>query len=170
MNLAALILTAITAIAALWTVRLAYKAIALAKESAKSAAESSETSSRAAIAAEHTADAANKTVEEVRLGRVRDLLISERERFFTLIELVEELQVLQRTTRYAAEAAWSNKRNLLAAKLSYSVETFPITGEVLAAEPSQARLQDAREEIKRAIDTIEIRIYQHDHPESDSRV
>jgi hypothetical protein len=78
------------------------------------------------------------------------------------VELVEELQALQRTTRYAAVAGWSNKRNLLSAKLSRSVETFPITAAVLTAEPAQARLHDARVEIQQAIDPIEIRINEHD--------
>jgi hypothetical protein len=166
-NLAALILTAVTALAALWTVKLSYRAIGLAKESARSSAESSEAGARAAIAAEHTADAAFKTVEEVRLGRERDRLISERERFFALMELVEELQVLQRTTKYAAEAGWANKRNLLAAKLSRSLEVFPITAQVLAAEPAQAKLQEASVEIQWAIDAIEGGIYKHDYPDSD---
>ena len=110
---------------------------------------------------------ARRRTKDCRRGSAReegaDRLVSERERFFGLIELVEQLQVLQREgVLYDADPRWATPRNLLAAKLSRSVETFPLTASLLTASPAIAHVQDARTEIQQAIDAIEIRIYEHD--------
>jgi hypothetical protein len=152
-NLAALILTAIVATAALWTVRLAYRAIGLAKDSAVDAEKS-------ARSGEAAAEAAAKTALEVGLARTRDRLVSDRQRFFGLLEQVEELQGLQRIVTGLNDPRWIRSRNLLSHRLAGSEDTFPLANAVcLASNPSTARIQDARIELNEALRAIEARIY-----------
>lgn len=163
MTLAALIFTALAAGAALWTVRLSYRSIGLSQESAKSSEDSARSGADAARAAAETAKAAEETAKEVRLGRVRDRLESERLRLRDLIELIEEMQFLQPIVVHGSDLRWIHKQNLLRSMLSGSEETFPAAASIpLATSPQSARLSEARGELNEAILAIEIRIHDHD--------
>jgi hypothetical protein len=170
MTIAALVLTVITAGAALWTVRLSYRAIRLAKQATESSEESAKTGKRAAEAGERAADAANataaaasRTAEEVRLGRERDRLEWQRERIHALIGLIEELQALQRSVTEVSDLRWITKRNLLVAKIAGLEDVLPKTIAVTqATSPANARFQDARIELDNSLREIERDIYVHD--------
>lgn len=163
MNLAALIFTAITAAAALWTVRLSYRAIGLARDSANSSRTASEAGERAAAAAQNTAVAAEKTAAEVRLGRERDRLESERRRLCEIAERLEELQALQRIVISSTDPRWISARNLLSPLLAGRENDLPATLSVRqSATPTTARIPDARVEIENAIQHLERDLFVHD--------
>jgi len=160
MNLAALILTAVTASAALWTVHLSYRAIRIARDASVSADESAKSGKDAADAANRTAEAAKETAEEVRLGRQIDRLEARRSRLHEMAALVEDLQVAQPRVSASNAPMWTIPRNRLEALLAGVEGEFPLThAVVMKATVIDARLQESRVELQEAIRKVQQQLY-----------
>jgi hypothetical protein len=162
MNLAALVLTAVTAIAALWTVKLAYRAIRISRDASIEASDSAKSGKEAAEAAKATAEHAERMAAELRLSRVRDRLGSERGRLHDIYDLVVKMQT-QQLSDTGGPVRWAEVRNLLQTKLAGLEKDFPATVALAqATSANTARVQDARVEVENAIREIERSLYVYD--------
>jgi hypothetical protein len=144
-EVAATALTAVTAVAALWTVRLSYRALGVARDAAQSASESAKDGKQA--------------VEQIGRVRERDHLDMERRRLLDLHAEVEALGRLQFVA--SGDRDWRGHCNRVGMLLAgANPNALPATrGLVIATTRDTAKVQDARLELESELTTIEGQIH-----------